>query len=82
MHAATRKPVYLNKEVTSLLTSGVETILDSLELMSHPELMQTLNKRVTDIKEHKVEAKTMDDFETFLKNEGMGTGKIKDGIRD
>lgn len=62
MHATKQKPVYLK--------SGFETILDSLELMSHPELMQKLDKIVTDIKEHKVEAKTMDDFETFLENEG------------
>ncbi|ODS41091.1 hypothetical protein BEH94_08570 [Candidatus Altiarchaeales archaeon WOR_SM1_SCG] len=82
MHAASQKPIYINREVTSLLTSGVETILDSLELLSHPELMQELNKRVTDIKEHKVEAKTMSDFEIFLKDEGINTEKIKHELRD
>ena len=71
MQTTTQKPIYFNKEVTSLLTSGVETILDSPELVSHPELMKKLNKRVTDIKEHRVEAKTMDDFENFLKEEGI-----------
>ncbi len=82
MHASPQKQIYINDEVTSLLTRGVETILDSLELLSHPEIMQELNKRVTDIKEHKVDAKTMNDFENFLKCEGVNTKRVKYEVRD
>lgn len=62
--------VLLNKEIASMFLKGVEEILDGIELLTNPNMLKTLDKRIKEVKAGK-RVKSMSHFEDFMRRQGV-----------